>query len=398
MSDWTDFFKRFLPQPDVPNVVMVRFVNRYIQPMDDIKYKIVFEGQELQGTTTVENHSVEVHVKTTQPIKVYAWSRLQKNFKLIDTITPKIGEPLMVYEHMKTVKHKGKTERHPQNSPAKPPTPPKKPLPKKPAPGPSPTTDQGAKPNAKKNADAEPIHEPERPVSDKITELQLKAIFPVATKEHLQEVADELNTDLKKYKLDTVLRRAHFFAQVHQEASATLAAKEENLNYKPDVLISKFGYYGKNPKEAKEDGRIDNPKSPKKPLQLAKPEVIANKAYGNRGKNGNIESGDGWRYRGRGIFQLTLKENYEAFENEYKTYWGDSSPNFLKNPEKVKEFPYYIRSAVWYWLHNKIYEKADEGATDKAVNAVTRVVNGAHMDAAKERRDAFNNLSYGAFK
>jgi predicted chitinase len=92
------------------------------------------------------------------------------------------------------------------------------------------------------------------------------------------------------------------------------------------------------------------------------------------------------------------KTNYSNFDKEYKDYWSDTSPGFVDNPDKVVEFPYYIRSAVWYWLKNSIYTTADEGSTNVVIDKVTQAINGKAKDAAKERRDNFNELTYPAFK
>ncbi|MDY7578874.1 hypothetical protein RGU70_11140 [Herbaspirillum sp. RTI4] len=212
----------------------------------------------------------------------------------------------------------------------------------------------------------------------------------------MQEVADELNTDLEKYKLDTILRRAHFFAQVREEAGSHLKASEENLNYLPEKLKSLFRYYKKNPEEALNDGRSVCKKTGKI-TRLANQENIANKAYGNREGNGPPSTGDGWLYRGRGIFQLTGKNNYTKFENEYQNYWGTPSPNFIKNPGEIKNFPYDVRSAVWYWASNSIQTIADEGSSEDVVEKVTFKINIGKANL-KERKSNFTNLTYPAFK
>jgi hypothetical protein len=54
--------------------------------------------------------------------------------------------------------------------------------------------------------------------------------------------------------------------------------------------------------------------------------------------------------------------------------------------------------AVWYWIHNKIYLKADKGVDDKAIDSITEAINGPHKDAEKERRKNFSVVTYPAFK
>jgi predicted chitinase len=406
MSNWKDFFDIFSEtQPiSVPGKIMVSFVNRYLEPMEDIKYKIVFESQEKVGVTTINQHSVQIEPNRTGFVKIYVWSKKNKNYKLIDTIVPKIGQPQLIYERMKTFKHTSQTHPHPVTSEPKKPTEAPRMMPEVapataqhiPVSGPSPKDNQGVNPSQIPNARGEPEHHADRPVPNKITVDQLKKIFPAAGEDYLQNIADELNTDLPKYKLDTILRRAHFFAQVREEAGASLKANEENLNYKLSAL-QPFKYYRMHPVEAQRDARIDDPHNKKKPLQLANQEAIANHAYGNREGNGDASTGDGWRYRGRGIFQLTFKNNYSAFENDYPIYWSGTSPNFSRNPEKIKEFPYNVRSAVWFWLSNKIYQIADKGSTDEIVEGVTSKINPGKLHLS-HRQDNFKNLTYPAFK
>ncbi len=403
MSNWKDFFDIFrrATPTSAPGKIMISFVNRYLEPMDDIKYKVLFEDQEKSGVTTISQHSVQVEPKSISPVRVYVWSRKNKSYKLIDTVVPKISQPQLVYERMKTFKHASETRPHPVGrAPATPnmsPVPPQhKPAHPIPAPGASPINNQGVNPNQAQNPRGEPEHHADRPVPDKITVDQLKKIFPSADDNYLKSVADELNTNLSKYKLDTILRRAHFFAQVREEAGAALKANEENLNYKLSAL-SPFKYYRKHPEEAKKHARIDDPRNKKKPLQLANQEAIANHAYGDREGNGNASTGDGWRYRGRGIFQLTFRNNYSAFEGDYTKYWTGTSPNFVTHPEKIKEFPCNVRSAVWFWITNGIYKIADSGSTDAVVEKVTAKINPGKLHLS-HRQANFKNLTFPAFK
>ena len=401
MSSWEDFLKLLKPDDAAtkPGEILVRFVNRYMRPADGIKYLVKVEGKEIKGETTSSANTVAIRAATIAPVRVYAWSRQTGAFKLIDTIVPVVGKPQLVYEKMKTYKQDAKTLPHPpEKKTAKPESSP--PQRQAPPPGPSPKSDQGVLPQPDKNPVGAPVQASERPLPNQISVEQLENIFPSRGKDFLAKVAAECNRDLKKYKLDTILRRAHFFAQTREEAGPDLKANEEGLNYQVAGLKI-FKYYRNNPADASKHGRIDDPKSTKKkrlpPLQAANEEVIANHAYGNREKNGDISSGDGWRFRGRGIFQLTCRSNYTAFNNGYAVLWDDEKPDFLVHPEKVMEFPYTIRSAIWFWVSNKIYLEADAGATDEAVSAVTGKINSPKHHLA-ERTKNFHDLTYPAFK
>lgn len=397
-----------------PGAIMFAFVNRYLEPMEDIKYRIEFEGKTVSGVTTKTLNWIEVQPTTLQSIKVYVWSRVRKNFKLIDEVTPVLGKRLLINERMKTFKHKSETQPHPVPQPSTPssfPSTARAPT----TPASKGTTDpaqhpQGVEPIKGKNEKSEPEHQANRHSTDEITVAQLKKIFPAAVETYLKQVADEFNRDLTGYKLDTPLRRAHFFAQVRQEAGSALSPKQENLNYRSDVLIDKFSYYRKRHAEAETDGRLEEATYVEKTIKGVKKKVkvtkilhaadqvaIANKAYGGRGRNGPPESGDGWRFRGRGIFQLTLRGNYEKFSADYSRYWSNGRDDFLKNPDAICEYPQFIRSAIWFWIDKSIYKLADGGTSNADVDSVTSVINPA-MDGASERRKNFHELTYPTFK
>jgi len=130
---------------------------------------------------------------------------------------------------------------------------------------------------------------------------QLKAIFPDADDGYLTKVATDFERYFARRRPQHAARLAHFFAQVRQEAGPALEAVGESLNYSPDVLKSTFSYYTNHPAEAVTDGYVRDPVT-HRITRAANEEVIANKAYANR--NGNVASGDGWRFRGRGFIQV----------------------------------------------------------------------------------------------
>ncbi|WP_053007638.1 glycoside hydrolase family 19 protein [Pragia fontium] len=185
----------------------------------------------------------------------------------------------------------------------------------------------------------------------------------------LQEIANEINENSELYNLNTLLRINHFFAQVREETGPTCRV-EENFNYSPSGL-KLFKYFKNNPDEAELYGR--------KIGQAAQAIEIANRAYngdtGNRDLgNGGIESGDGWRYRGRGLKQLTGKDNYTQFNKQYKIIWNGNE-DFITNPDLLLEGKYAIRSAIFFWLHNSLYKLADKGVDEKTVNEITAEIN-----------------------
>lgn len=213
----------------------------------------------------------------------------------------------------------------------------------------------------------------------------------------LSEIADELNLNIKFFQLDTELRRAHFFAQVMQETGASLSV-EESFVYKASSLVSTFGYFHSHPAMAtalgyasvrpiKADGASVSPEDQVK---------VANFAYGGRPTlgNGSVESGDGWKYRGRGLKQLTGRANYtkfDAWHSQNISHWSGDSKNFIQNPDLLIEMRYAVRSAVFFWLSNGLYKLADNGANDGVVDSITDVVNFG-TNSRQKRKDHFDFL------
>jgi len=209
-----------------------------------------------------------------------------------------------------------------------------------------------------------------------ISATQLSQLFPDVDDDRLTEVANAANTDPSKYGLDTPLRCAHFFAQVMQETGAGLKAKSEDLNYSPAALTSgMFSYYTAHPAEAQQDGYAKD--SNGKTVRKANTVVIANKIYGNRKElgNGDVASGDGWRFRGRGFFQVTGRANYAALANQYDILYGASDVDFVANPDLLTVPPCDFRSAVCFWIEHGLPRLADNGSADADVNAITAVIN-----------------------
>ncbi len=147
----------------------------------------------------------------------------------------------------------------------------------------------------------------------------------------------------KKYDITTTNRIAGFMAQCAHE-SADFTALEENLNYSDKALVSVFGrYFGPGKRDAKEYAR--------------NPEKIANYVYqdefrSKQGAMGNVNDGDGWRFRGRGIKQLTGRNNYTAFGKSVGMS-AEKAAEYIATPKGALE------SACWFWATNNIDRFAD---------------------------------------
>ena len=166
---------------------------------------------------------------------------------------------------------------------------------------------------------------------------------------------------LSKYEINTPERIAGFVAQCGHE-SLNFKVLEENLNYSADGLNKIFPkYFERAGRDAKNYHR--------------KPEAIANVVYSSRMGNAGESSGDGWKFRGRGVIQLTGKHNYEAFGNDIGKYL-DEVVEYLGTKMGALE------SACWYWNSRNINSAADVGDIVK----MTKLVNGGTIGLEDRKR------------
>lgn len=204
--------------------------------------------------------------------------------------------------------------------------------------------------------------------------------------ELLSEIVSQINENSERYKLDTTLRLSHFFAQVRQEIGSKCSVVED-FTYSPEGLKSTFRYFRLHPSEATTYGYAGNSKFVSTENQIA----IGNRAYGSRYDNGDIASGDGWRYRGRGLKHLTFKSNYATFKEYHNSFWGEDV-DFVQTPDVLHEnYKYSVRSGIYFWLSNNLFAEADKGATDSAVDAITRIIN-KDTDSYGKRKEHFKRI------
>lgn len=147
---------------------------------------------------------------------------------------------------------------------------------------------------------------------------------------------------LPEYEINTAQRIAAFIAQCSHE-SAGFTALQENLNYRPQTLRKLFSKYFPTDALANQYCALPN-----------KQEAIANRIYANRMGNGDESSGDGWKYRGRGLIQLTGKDNYTFFA-------GSLEISVEEAAEYMATFEGAVQSACWFWENNNINLFADTG-------------------------------------
>ena len=181
---------------------------------------------------------------------------------------------------------------------------------------------------------------------------------------HAQNWYDALCNELPKYQITTPARVAMFIAQTGHE-SANYTALTENLNYKPQALMA-----------------IWKKRFPTMDIANAyahNPEKIANRAYCDRMGNGSEESGDGWKFHGRGLIQLTGRGLYEAFAREIGKDL-DECVDYCETPDGA------VESACFFWEHHGLNAISDAGDIVKA----TKVINGGTL-GIEDRTARYNH-------
>ena len=180
---------------------------------------------------------------------------------------------------------------------------------------------------------------------------QLKQLLPKNPYvEHWHQALSQLLPD---YEINTAQRIAAFVAQCSHE-SAGFTTLKENLNYKAATLRKIFPKYFPSDDLANAYANMPN-----------KQEAIANRVYASRMGNGDEHSGDGYRYCGRGLIQLTGKSNYQSFADSLEM-------NVEDVPEYLATFEGAAQSACWFWESNNLNQWADKGD----ILTLTKRING----------------------
>ena len=169
------------------------------------------------------------------------------------------------------------------------------------------------------------------------------------------QVLSELESVIREFDISNPFRLSHFLAQCAHE-SGNFKHVRENLNYSAEGLVKVF------PKYFSKETAL---------WYARKPEAIANVVYGSRMGNGDKNSGDGFKYRGRGYLQLTGKSNYKSFADHI----GDT--NIMIDSDLVAT-KYPLTSAAWFFETKKLWKICDEGLHADVVKKVTLRVNGAY--------------------
>ena len=165
---------------------------------------------------------------------------------------------------------------------------------------------------------------------------------------------EPLNEAMQRYEINTPERQAAFIGQCAHE-SGGFKTLQENLNYSAKGLHATWPSRFASEADAQPFHR--------------NPEKIANKVYS--GRMGNTDEGDGWKYRGRGLIQLTGKDNYRLASDALDV-------DFVANPELVLSKEYAALTAAWYWNKRGLNKEADA----KDFTGMTKKINGGTIGLA----------------
>ena len=232
------------------------------------------------------------------------------------------------------------------------------------------------------------------------TKEDLKEVFPNTSSNILQGIADAINTHGKDFGIDSDEKLQHFISQAAHEATNPVNGIEfdtfeENLNFRwarlgtKDYWENHFNTIA-NPTA---DPNKENPNDYKRNRTSNYVNVtkFANYVYDDayrkpRFRLGNTNIGDGYKYRGRGIFQLTGRTNYQQFNTFYRERYN-SSLNFINNPDLLAtDIEIAVISALWYY-ENKVNSNSITSTT--TVEKVTKKINGGKK-GIEHRKQLFN--------
>lgn len=164
-----------------------------------------------------------------------------------------------------------------------------------------------------------------------------------------KQFAPVLDPAMQRFGIASVDQRAGFLAQAMHESN-DFKHLEEDLFYRRAPRVMEMW-----PTRFVSIDAVD--------AVLGKPELLANTVYSNRNGNGDFASGDGWRFRGRGLFQLTFRDNYRLASQELGI-------NYLEQPELVAQPEGAALTAAWFWHTRGCNELMARGEFDRTTRKI----------------------------
>jgi len=223
----------------------------------------------------------------------------------------------------------------------------------------------------------------------KITVEEFKEMFPDATQlfnkgtnsispKTIEAFLESLNNTFKEFKINTCVKKAFFLAQITKE-TGTFSRIDENLYYTTEAALHTFW------------SRASHPRLYSNPSEFYRnPEKLANYVYRDVAENGGEESGDGYKFRGRGLIQITRKKGYRRF-GEYAGKDLTTNPDLL-----LQDLDLMTRSAGWYWKHGVVLRNGSEKDLNTVAQSgdfteTTRLVHGS-TDDVSARQTILNSI------
>lgn len=236
---------------------------------------------------------------------------------------------------------------------------------------------------------------------EEITLKHIEDLFGVhpSSKDFRKQVVEFLNLYVKQRQntdkpihINTCLRKAHFFAQVGAETlgiNTDWIVETDVIPYKP-ANIRNIGIFGDRSGKLERRGQIEEFCRERPQIKLLSFLYANENRFGNG--NGNEASQEGYKYRGRGLKQLTGKSNYKNASETLKEIFPAEYVDLVENPNKVKEAKYAVLSALAYWEKHEIWKVADDIKTsnDENIKKIRRTVNGG-VAGWKDAKKYFEN-------
>jgi predicted chitinase len=224
----------------------------------------------------------------------------------------------------------------------------------------------------------------------KITTALLKAADSTNTDEYYDSILEMMNQYSEAYEINTPLRVAHFLSQIGHESKFKIV--EENGNYSAKRMREFFGCRGgQRSYNAAQDectaGRLREKLWTEESKYARNAQNLFSYVYASRLGNGDEVSGDGHKYRGRGMMQLTGKTNYSQFTASHNQKNPNDPRDFVANPELlVSNRQYGIESAFYFWDARSLNAIADSDNVRNVTIAINGALNGLADREARLQR------------
>ena len=196
-----------------------------------------------------------------------------------------------------------------------------------------------------------------------VTSDQLSQFVPTLAPADAQSLATAINAMTAQYGIDQSPRRVRYFLAQSAFESSNFSAWSENLNYTtPERLVAVW------PSRFTCNANACTSTLFYAPNYINNPQALANLVYASRSGNGDVASGDGYRFRGRGAFGLTFRTNYTQYS---QSVYGDD--RIVINPDQVAAQPDAMMSAGWFWSIKGLNAHADADE----FTITTTIINGS---------------------